>query len=170
MNIPAVPLTRRTALRAAACGFGYVAAAGLAAAAQSPPAAGPLAPKPVHFPAKAKRIIFLFMQGGVSHVDSFDYKPLLEKQDGKQLAFDDARILANTGARGSSQRVMKSPWKFSQYGACGQWVSDLFPHMAQQVDDLCLLQSLHTEGVAHGPATLFLHCGSTNFIRPSIGS
>jgi hypothetical protein len=162
-------MSRRQALRAAACGFGYLAAAGLAATRASA-AANLMAPKVPHFQPRAKRIIFLFMQGGVSHVDSFDYKPLLEKWDGKQTAFDDARILANTGMRGSSQRVMKSPWKFQQFGQCGQWVSELFPAMARHVDDLCILHSLHTEGVAHGPATLFLHCGSTNFIRPSIGS
>jgi hypothetical protein len=110
------------------------------------------------------------MQGGVSHVDSFDYKPRLALDDGKQMPFDDARILANTGMRGSTHRVMKSPWKFQQYGQSGRWVSELFPQMAQHVDDFCCLHSLHTEGVAHGPSTLFLHCGAANFIRPSIGS
>ena len=169
----ATGVTRRDLLRNLACGFGYLALADLAASqsavAGSVPA-NPLAALPTHFPAKAKRIIFLFMQGGVSHVDSFDYKPLLEQQDGKQMPFDDARILANSGMRASSHRVMKSPWKFRQYGQNGRWVSDLFPEMATHVDDLCCLHSLHTEGVAHGPATLFLHCGSTNFVRPSFGS
>jgi hypothetical protein len=129
-----------------------------------------LAPKAPHFPAKAKRVIFLFMQGGVSHVDSFDYKPRLDKDDGKMLSFDDARIIANSGKRGSSQRVMKSLWKFAQRGKCSRWASDLFPEINKHVDDLTFIHSLHTEGVAHGPATLFLHCGSTNFIRPSMGS
>lgn len=161
-------VTRREALRTAACGFGTLALAGLAA--QRADAANSLAAKVPHIPPTAKRIIFLFMQGGVSHVDSFDYKPLLEQQDNKQLAFDDARILANTGMRRSSHRVMKSPWKFQRYGGCGHWVSELFPHVGQHADDLCFLHSLQTEGVAHGPATLFLHCGSTNFVRPSIGS
>jgi hypothetical protein len=123
-----------------------------------------------HFPAKAKRVIFLFMQGGVSHVDSYDYKPRLFADDGKQLAFDDARLIANSGKRGSSQRVMKPLWKFAQHGQSGRWASDLFPETNARVDDLCFVLSLHTEGVAHGPATLFLHCGSTNFVRPSIGS
>src|SRR5262249_20149874 len=72
--------------------------------------------------------------------------------------------------RGSSQRVMKSPWKFTRQGHCGRWVSELFPEVNELVDDLCFIHSLHTEGVAHGPATLFLHCGSTNFVRPSIGA
>jgi len=115
-------------------------------------------------------MIFLFMQGGPSQVDTFDYKPRLAQDDGKQMAFDDARAIANTGTRGSQQRVMKSPWQFTQHGQSGHWVSDLFPHQAARVDDLCFLHGVHTEGVAHGPATLFLHCGSTNLVRPSVGS
>ena len=110
------------------------------------------------------------MQGGPSQVDSFDYKPLLAARHGELHAFDDARSIANTGQRGTSQRIMKSPWKFRQHGQCGQWVSDLFPETARHVDKLCMLHGLHTEGVAHGPATLFLHCGATNFVRPSMGS
>jgi hypothetical protein len=115
-------------------------------------------------------VIFLFMQGGPSHVDSFDYKPLLDEKDGQTFPFDDARVIAKTGKRGSSQKVMKPLWKFQQHGESGLWASDLFPHMAGQVDKLCMLHSMHTEGVAHGPATLFLHCGATNFVRPSMGS
>ena len=122
-----------------------------------------------HHPAPRERIIFLFMQGGVSQVDSFDYKPLLADRDGQTLTFDDVRQLAKTGKR-TEHRLMRSPWKFSQYGESGRHVSELFPKMAQHVDDMCLLHAMHTEGVAHGPATLFLHCGSTNFIRPSFGS
>ena len=155
-------LTRRQALQTAACGFGSLALAGLTARAAALPS--PLVPP------KAKRVIFLFMQGGVSHVDSFDFKPRLERDDGKMYSFDDARVIANTGMKGSSQRVMKPLWKFSQRGECGRWASDLFPEINRHVDDLCFIHSLHTEGVAHGPATLFLHCGSTNFIRPSMGS
>ncbi|HVV99751.1 MAG TPA: DUF1501 domain-containing protein, partial [Planctomycetaceae bacterium] len=162
---------RREALKHLACGFGSVALAGLLAEqARAEAARNPLAPRIPHLPARAKRVIFLFMQGGPSHVDTFDHKPLLAEQDGKMLSFDDARVIANTGKRGSSQRVMKSPWNFAQHGETGRWVSDLFPEMARRVDDLCFVHSLHTEGVAHGPATLFLHCGSTNFVRPSMGS
>lgn len=145
-----------------------MALAGLAQGATT--ADDPLAPKVPHFAPRAKRVIFLFMQGGPSHVDSFDYKPILDAQDGKMMSFDDARIIANSGMKGSSQRVMKPLWKFKQHGESGRWASDLFPEMAKHVDDLCFVHSLHTEGVAHGPATLFLHCGSTNFIRPSMGS
>jgi hypothetical protein len=160
-------ISRRDMLRGAGCGFGYLALAGLAhRSSANPPAAVPVP----HFPPRAKRVIFLFMQGGPSHVDSFDYKPRLFEQDGQMLAFDDARILANTGMRASSHRVMKPLWPFAQHGQCGRWASTLFPETARHVDDLCFVHSMHTEGVAHGPATLFLHCGSTNFIRPSIGS
>jgi hypothetical protein len=110
------------------------------------------------------------MQGGVSHVDSFDYKPDLIKHDGTLQAFDDARVLANSGKRGTPQRIMQPLWKFAQHGQTGRWCSELFPQIHQHVDDLCFIHSMHTEGVAHGPSTLFLHCGSTNFIRPSFGS
>jgi hypothetical protein len=158
-------LTRRQALQSAACGFGYLALADLAGAA----APDPLAPKVPHLPARAKRVIFLFMQGGPSHVDSFDYKPRLDRDDGKTMQFDDARSLART-RQGASRKVMKPLWKFAQHGQSGLWASDLFPHTAALADDLCVLRSMHTEGVAHGPATLFLHTGSVSLIRPSVGS
>jgi hypothetical protein len=163
-----LPLSRREWLSQTGCGFGALALAGLAAA-ESPPA-NPLAPKRGHFPARAKRVIFLFMQGGVSHVDSYDYKPRLDRDDGKQLPFDDARAIANSGTRGSQKRVMKPLWKFAKHGQSGLWASELFPEVAKHVDELCFIRSMHTEGVAHGPATLFLHCGATNFVRPSMGS
>ncbi|MFP6751828.1 MAG: DUF1501 domain-containing protein [Pirellulaceae bacterium] len=163
------PVNRRQALQATACGFGQLALAGLL---NQPVLAAdnPLAPRQPHFAPRAKRVIFLFMQGGPSHVDSFDYKPLLDEKDGQTFSFDDARVIAKTGKRGSSQKVMKPLWKFKQHGESGLWASDLFPHMAGHVDKLCMLHSMHTEGVAHGPATLFLHCGATNFVRPSMGS
>ncbi len=169
-----LPISRRDMLSRTACGFGALALAGLTAEARAADAArrpaDPLAPKAPHHRPRAKRVIFLFMQGGVSHVDSYDYKPRLIREDGKQLPFDDARALANSGKRGTIRRVMKPLWKFDQYGRCGRWASELFPEVNRHVDDLCFIHSLHTEGVAHGPATLFLHCGATNFIRPSMGS
>jgi hypothetical protein len=169
-----LPISRRDLLRRTACGFGSLALAGLASEARAAEVAGapadPLAPRLPHHWARAKRVIFLFMQGGVSHVDSYDYKPRLERDDGKQLAFEDARALANTGTRTSTRRVMKPLWKFAQHGRCGRWASELFPEVNRHVDELCFIHSLHTEGVAHGPATLFLHCGATNFVRPSMGS
>ncbi len=157
--------SRRDFLRATACGFGSLAFSGLAA-----DSCAKGAEELPHVVPRARRVIFLFMQGGVSHVDSFDYKPRLEQDDGKRMPFDDARQRANTGAGDSPQRVMKSPWKFQQYGASGRWISELFPETARHADNLCFLHGLHTEGVAHGPSTLFLHCGATDFIRPSIGS
>jgi len=172
-------LTRRAALQQAACGFGGLALASLCAgspgnaserAAQLVTGQHPSAAKRPHLQPRAKRIIFLFMQGGPSHVDSFDYKPALAKHDGQSMPFDDARAIANSGKRGTAQRVMKSLWEFQRYGESGRPVSALFPETARHTDDLTLIHSMHTEGVAHGPATLFLHCGSTNFVRPSLGS
>lgn len=162
-------LNRRDMLKTTACGFGYLAAAGLAAQARATNIANPLSTKTPEIKPRIKRVIFLFMQGGPSHVDSFDYKPILEKRDGEMLEFDDARVLAKT-RKIQKQRVYKNLWPFKQYGQCGQHVSELFPHIAQHVDDLCFLKGMHTEGVAHGPSTLFLHTGSINLVRPSVGS
>lgn len=164
--------SRRDWLSSTGCGFGALALAGLMDrdARASDVRVNPLAAKTPHFAPKAKRVIFLFMQGGVSHVDSFDYKPRLVPDDGKQMPFDDARVIANTGKKGTSQRVMKPLWKFAQHGQTGKWASDLFPETNRHIDDLTFIHSLHTEGVAHGPATLFLHCGSHQFVRPSMGS
>ena len=163
--------SRRQALQTAACGFGYLALTGLtheAAAKESAVTARQPLPVP-HVPPRAKRVIFLFMAGGVSQVDSFDYKPQLIKDDGASREFDDARTLAKTG-NVVKHRVMKPLWRFRQRGESGLWISDLFPHTARHADDLCVVRSLHTEGVAHGPATLFLHTGATNLVRPSMGS
>ncbi|HEX5499988.1 MAG TPA: DUF1501 domain-containing protein, partial [Thermomicrobiales bacterium] len=126
-------LGRRAALARTGCGFGAMALAGLLAE-QARASGNPLAARRPHHAPRAKRVIFLFMQGGPSHVDSFDYKPLLAEQDGKQLSFADARVIANTGKRDSSHRVMKSPWNFAQHGECGRWTSELFPQIARHVD------------------------------------
>ena len=160
--------TRRDALRSIACGFGYLSAAAIAHR-EATAAINPLAIKTPHFAPRAKRVIFVFMQGGPSQVDTFDYKPILEKRDGEMRAFDDARVLAKT-KEVIEHRVFKSPWKFKPHGECGQHVSELFPHVAKKVDDLCFLKGMHTDGVAHGPSTLFLHTGSINLVRPSVGS
>ncbi|WP_442509160.1 DUF1501 domain-containing protein [Novipirellula sp. SH528] len=118
-----------------------------------------------HFAPRAKRVIFLFMHGGPSHVDTFDYKPQLGKHDGKPLPFDKPRIqFAKTG------NLLKSPWKFRQYGQSGAWVSDLFPHVAKHVDDLTFIKSMHGSNEAHGGAMLKVHTGSDTFVRPSMGS
>jgi hypothetical protein len=154
-------------LRSSAVGFGYLALTSLLAevAAASNAAADPLAPKGPHFPARAKRIIFLFMKGGPSHVDTFDHKPLLDRDHGKPLPFAKPRVqFAPTG------NLLKSPWKFQKHGDSGIAVSELFPHVAECVDDICFLHSLHGTNAAHGGALLKLHTGSDNFVRPSMGS
>ncbi len=162
------PFSRRLLLRRSAAGFGYLALAGLLGE-ESRAAFGatndPLAPKSPHFAARAKRVIFLFMKGGPSHIDTFDYKPLLARDHGKPLPFDKPRVqFAPTGT------IYQSPWKFQQYGQSGSWVSELFPHVAQHVDDMCFLHSLHGSNAAHGGALLKLHTGSDSFVRPSMGS
>jgi hypothetical protein len=156
------PISRRRLLQSASCGFGYLALAGLCGETQAAAPDNPLAPKPPHHTPKAKRVIFLFMQGGPSHVDTFDYKPRLARDDGKKVPFLVARTRQVT-----AERVFQSLWKFKQYGQCGRWVSDLFPHIARHVDDLCFIHSMHTEGVAHGPATLYLPVPPTSFGPPS---
>ena len=162
-------MNRRSWLSTAGCGFGSLALHGLAAAGDSPPVQNPLAASRPMFPAKAKRVIFIFMQGGPSQVDTFDDKPALEKHHGEKFEFRNARKMAK-GEKSSQETLMKSLWKFRHYGETGHTVSDLFPHIGQHVDDLCFLHSMHTNGVAHGPSTLFLHTGVLNLIRPSMGS
>lgn len=156
-------LSRRQMLQQSAVGFGHLALTAMLAEAQQ--SADPLAPRPPHFPARARRIIFLFMKGGPSHIDTFDYKPRLQRDDGKPLPFPGPRVqFAQTG------NLMKSPWRFRKYGQSGIDVSELFPHVAECVDDLCFINSLHGSNPAHGGAVLKLHTGSDNFVRPSMGS
>ena len=161
--------TRRDLLRSTAVGFGHLALSSLlgqeAPSAEPPTARDPLTPKPPHFAARAKRIVFLFMKGGPSQVDTFDPKPLLDRDHGKAPPFDLPRItFAKQG------NLLKSPWKFKQHGQSGLPVSELFPHVAQHVDDLCVIRSLYGTNPAHGGALLKLHTGSDQFVRPSLGS
>ena len=116
LDRPTLP-NRRAFLQTAGCGFGWLAWSAMAT--ERAAAAPVIQPLPQIAP-RAKRMIFLFMQGGPSQVDTFDYKPRLAEEDGNQISFDDARVIANSGKRGSQQRVMKSPWKFSQHGQCGR--------------------------------------------------
>ena len=164
-------LSRRDWLRQSAAGFGYLALAGLLNAEQGSLRAAafdptnPLAPRAPHFPPRATRVIFLFMHGGPSQVDTFDYKPLLERDHGKPLPFAKPRVFsAPTG------NLLKSPFKFRQYGQSGAWVSEIFPHVAECVDDLCIINSMHGSNSRHGGALLELHTGSDTFVRPSMGS
>jgi hypothetical protein len=153
-------------LQRSAAGFGYLALQAMLGREQARGAVeNPLAPKQPHFPAKAKRIVFIFMKGGPSHVDTFDTKPLLQRDDGKPYPFQQPRVqFAETG------KLLKSPWSFKQYGQSGLPVSELFPHVAQHVDDLCILRSVHGTNPAHGGACLKLHTGSDTQVRPSMGS
>lgn len=172
MNTPFDPgFSRRALLQRSAAGFGHLALMGLLAqndAKAAPtlaPALNALAPKRPHFPARAKRVIFLFMAGGPSHMDTFDPKPLLTRDDGGKYPFAQPRIqFAATG------KLLKSPWKFKQYGQSGLPVSELFPNVAKCVDDLCVIRSMHGTNPAHGGAFLKLHTGSDTQVRPSMGS
>lgn len=160
------PITRREMLRTFSGGFGALALAGLLNdEARAAAAANPLAPKSPMYPARAKRVIFLFMHGGPSHVDTFDPKPLLTRDNGKPLPFAKPRVqFAETG------NLLKSPWDFKKYGQSGIEVSDLFPHVGGMADDLCVIRSMYGSNPAHGGALLALHTGSDTFVRPSMGS
>jgi len=126
----------------------------------------PLAPRAPHFAAKAKRVIFLYMSGGVSHVDSWDPKPRLFADAGKTVSVNEFQ-----GRKGDFKMFAKRPqWEFSRHGRCGTEVSSLFPHMAECVDDLCVIRSMTSEHTNHYEATLGIHTGSFTFARPSLGS
>jgi len=155
--------SRRQALQTAGAGFGYLALTALlgetaAASSAERTAAEPLSPKRPHFQAKAKRIIFLFMEGAMSQMDTFEYKPQLQGDDGK---------IAPGGAT-----LTASKFKFAQHGQTGTWVSELFPHVARHVDKFCFLRGLHTDTPAHPQAVMQLHTGTAlaSLTRPSMGA
>jgi hypothetical protein len=161
-------ITRRELLRNIACGFGHVAFLGLAAsrATAEQRAANPLALRPAHHTARARRVIFLFMHGGVSHVDTFDPKPKLAELNGRPCPVP--RPMFEFSGTGN---LLQSPWRFRRYGQSGIEVSDLFPHVGSCIDDICVIRSM-TNGnqVSHGPAALALHTGDGVFMRPSMGA
>ena len=160
--MPLQILTRRDLLKRASSGFGYLAFAGLSSlAAGTSPQESPLLPKEPHFQARAKRVIFLCMAGAPSHVDTFDYKPELSSANGKT---------SSRPGRIAGAKLMGSPWKFAQHGQCGLWISELFPQIAKHADELCVINSLHTDLPAHPEACLMLHTGNSQFIRPSLGA
>ena len=151
--------TRREMLQQSALGFGSLALTSLLQA------ENPLAAKRPHFRPRAKRVIFLFMKGGPSQVDTFEHKPLLQRDHGKPLPFDKPKVtFAKTG------NLLASPWQFKPYGQCGHMVSELFPHVARHVDDICFIHGAHGTNPAHGGALLKLHTGADNFVRPSMGA
>src|SRR5712691_1364052 len=165
-------LTRRDLLRRSGMGFASLGLASLMAAeglltgeAQAATASiNPLAPRSPHFPAKAKRVIHLFMNGGPSHVDTFDPKPALEKYAGKALPSPNLRTERRTGA------AFPSPYKFQKYGKSGIEVSEIFPHVGSCIDDICVIRSMHANVPNHEPSLLLMNCGEARLIRPSLGS
>jgi len=159
-------ISRRTMLQGIATGFGGLALDTLLhTTATQTAAASPLVPQPSHHPARAKRVIFLFMHGGPSHIDLFDPKPQLAQDDGKPLPFAGSRV--TFAERGS---LMKSPWKFRCCGESGLPMSELWQHLPSVADDLCMLHSVCETNVAHGGACMKLHTGAEAHVRPSMGS
>jgi hypothetical protein len=162
------PISRRELLKNAAGGFGGIALASMLA--EQARAAGavedPFAPKKPHMAPRAKRVIFIFLNGGCSHVDSFDYKPRLWKDAGKSVNFYEWQ-----GRRGDHKFFIKHPqWEFQPGGECGMMVSDLFPHVREIADDICMINSLASDHTNHYEATLGMHTGSFTFARPSVGA
>ncbi len=161
-------LSRRQMLARTGIGFGALALGqllgeqGLLNTAQAD-AINPLLPKTPHFPAKAKRVIHLFMNGGPSHVDSFDPKPELTKRHGQELPIN-LPTERKTGA------AFASPYKFEKYGQSGIEVSELFPHTAACIDDIAVIRSMHGDSPNHEPSLLLMNCGEPRLIRPSMGS
>src|SRR5579871_845015 len=170
-HLPQPPLTRRDFLCRSGMGFASLGLASLmssqgflTAAPNTDRGISPLAPKGPHFAAKAKRVIHLFMNGGPSHVDTFDPKPSLKKYAGKLLPRTNLLTERKTGA------AFPSPFKFQRYGKSGIEVSELFAHTARSIDDICVIRSMHADVPNHEPSLLLMNCGEARQIRPSMGS
>jgi uncharacterized protein DUF1501 len=164
-----MPLSRRDALCRIGNGFGMMAFAGLisdslAKAGVEADADGALESRKLDFAPRAKRVIFLYMNGGLSQVDSFDPKPALEKYHGQPLPGGSVATERKTGT------LMKSPFQFKKYGKCGMEVSELFPYVGECVDDICFIRSVYTDIPNHEPSMLMMNTGSSQVGRPSIGS
>src|SRR5947207_8364954 len=164
-------LTRRDFLSRCGLGFGIVGLANLLTplpngltAAELPNAGSPLAPRSPHFPAKAKRVIHIFANGGPSHVDTFDPKPALARLHGQPLPMDNLPTERRTGA------AFQSPFKFQKYGQSGIEVSELFPRVAEHIDDITVIRSMHADVPNHEPSLLLMNCGEARLPRPSVGS
>ncbi|MFP6666164.1 MAG: DUF1501 domain-containing protein [Pirellulales bacterium] len=168
---PLPPVSRRDALHRIGAGFGtlglagVMADSGLVATAATSQSGSPLDPKPPHFAPKAKHVIQLFMPGGPSQVDTFDHKPDLKKHAGQRPKLVDRKTLRNT-----KNGLFPSPFGFKQYGECGKWVSDIFPHVGSVVDDICFIHSMHTDIPEHAGAMLMYNLGHLQPSRPSMGS
>ena len=164
--------TRRDWLVRMGAGFGSLALADLLTAADAPavgstamPGSYPLAVRPPHHPPRAKRVIFLYMPGGPSHVDLFDPKPRLKIDQGKPLPFEKPKL-----ERTKTGNLLASPWSFRQHGQSGIAVSELLPHLANQIDRLCVVRSMVADNINHSGAALQLCTGEQAFSRPSMGS
>jgi hypothetical protein len=154
--------SRRQFLRTAGMGLGSLALLDLL----HRETAGAPGPRPTHFPAKARAIIWLFMTGGPSQVDTWDYKPELQRRDGQTLAGADPR----TGFFSTSGRCLRSPFRWARHGESGTWVSDVLPNMARHVDDMAFLHSCFTIGNNHAPASMEVTCGQSRPGYPSLGA
>ena len=163
-NYHDVPCSRRDMLSRCAAGFGSVALAGLLADRGFAGMLDGSLPSP-HHPARARSVIFLYMDGGPSQVDTFDPKPRLSRLNGQPFPMEMARTQFNDNGA-----VLASPWKFKQHGHCGAWVSELFPHTATCVDELCIVRSMTSEFSEHTNANYFLHTGLGIAGRPSMGA
>ncbi len=166
-NLAGRPLSRRDFLCRSGLGLAALGLADLMASQgllAAPAGTTPLAPRAPHFPAKAQRVIHIFANGGPSHVDTFDPKPSLAKYAGKPLPRENLRTERKTGA------AFPSPFKFSRYGKSGIEVSELFPHVAACIDDLCVIRSMHADVPNHEPSLMLMNCGEARLIRPSFGS
>ncbi|MGE0376205.1 MAG: DUF1501 domain-containing protein [Planctomycetaceae bacterium] len=164
MQDAAADFSRRETLKSLASGFGYLAFAGLAqeaAARASTAGSDGLAEKPTHFSARAKRVIFLCMNGGPSHLDLFDYKPELNRKSGAE---------SEEGKKVGAANLFGSPFQFAQHGESGQWFSELWPHLSQRADELCFIKSMQTDLPNHSQAFIQMHTGSFQFVRPSVGA
>ena len=167
-HIPAAR-SRRSVLRDAAHGFGALALQSLLVKdGVAKPRINPLAAKTPHFAAKAKSVIFLFMVGAPSQMDTFDPKPLLKKFEGQQLPESFGKIQSQF--TDGSTPILSSPWEFKEYGQCGAPVSSLYPHLAKCVDDICFVRSFYTESVVHAPAMYQVQSGRILMGYPSMGS
>ena len=158
---------RRDFLARAGNGLGLLALSSLLADEARGEAVDPLAPKPPHFPAKAKSVIWLFMNGGPSHVDTWDYKPELAKRDGQALPGFDKNTGFFTEQVGP---LLKSPFKFTQHGQTGTWVSEIFPHLAKHVDDMAMVHGCYSDSNNHAPALFKMNTGMSRMGFPCVGS
>jgi hypothetical protein len=165
-NFDHLALTRRELLHRCGMGFGALALGNLVVGAQTASAASadPLLPRSPHFPAKAKHVIHLFMNGGPSHVDTFDPKPALQKYAGKPLPGGTLKTERPTGA------ALPSPFKFRKYGQSGIEVSDIFRNVAGSIDDIAVIRSMRADAPSHEMSLLLMNCGEARQIRPSLGS